>query len=77
MADAEKAAAKAAKDAEKAAAKAPFSALNIPDWVSEGSLRKYHRAVKLLKDTNAPVTEESVKDLYVKYGGLVVVPTAE
>lgn len=73
----EKAAAKAAKAEEKAAAKAPFNSANVPAWVSggltgDGSSRKYHRAVKQLKDLNLPVTEESVRELYEKFGGKVM-----
>lgn len=73
--DAEKAAAKAAKDAEKAAAKATFNPSVIPAWVSEGSVRKYHRAVELIRKENRPMTEEAVKELYTRWGGLVL--TAE
>lgn len=51
-------------------------------WVSEGSVRKFHRAVAELTKANAtrkalnqeiiPLTEQAIKDLYVKWGGLVV-----
>lgn len=46
-------------------------------WISEGSIRKYHRALKELTSTNQPVTEEAVKALYVKWGGLVAEVKAE
>ena len=42
----------------------------LPKWVS--SDRKYDRAVLELKKSNLPVTDEAVKALYVKYGGLVI-----
>lgn len=45
---------------------------SYPAWVSEGSARKYLRAVKVCKDTGVPATEETVRALYVKYGGLVL-----
>lgn len=51
-------------------------------WVSEGSIRKFHRAVAELTKANAtrkalnqdliPLTEQAIKDLYVKWGGLIV-----
>lgn len=51
-------------------------------WVSEGSVRKYHRAIALLtkenaqrKLTNQPeveITEAAVKALYERWGGLVI-----
>lgn len=44
----------------------------MPSWISEGSVRKYHRAVAELTKNKQPVTEEAVKELYVKWGGLVV-----
>ena len=54
----------------------------MPSWVSEGSVRKYHRAVALLTKENADrvkagqpvvkVTEEAIKELYLKWGGYVV-----
>lgn len=43
-----------------------------PAWVSEGSIAKYHRAVKQLRNENKPVTDEAVKELYVGWGGLVL-----
>lgn len=42
------------------------------DWVSSGSVRKYNRAVELLTKEKKEVTEEAVKELYIKYGGLVM-----
>lgn len=52
------------------------------DWVSMGSITKFNRAVKVLKDQNnalkaqskpeVEITEEAIKALYLKYGGLVV-----
>ena len=54
----------------------------MPNWVSEGSVRKYNRAAAFLAKENAirkagnlpenEVTEEALKALYVKWGGLVV-----
>lgn len=41
-------------------------------WVSAGSIRKYHRAVAELTKDKKEVTEEAVKALYVKSGGLVL-----
>lgn len=41
-------------------------------WISEGSIAKYNRAVKVLKTEGKEVTEEAVKALYISYGGLVV-----
>lgn len=49
-----------------------FNPTAIPAWVSEGSMRKYDRAVKQLRDAKEPVTEEAVKALYVKWNGLVL-----
>lgn len=53
----------------------------IPVWVSEGSVRKYHRAVEQLRKENAqrkaskqPLiddSEEAAKELYIRMGGLV------
>ncbi len=54
----------------------------MPAWVSEGSVRKYHRALAQLAKDNAerlrtnqpvvPVTEEAIKELYLKWGGLIL-----
>lgn len=44
----------------------------MPSYVSEGSVAKYNRAVKQLKDEKKDVTEDAVKALYVKFGGLVL-----
>lgn len=53
----------------------------MPEWVSEGSVRKYNRAVAQLSKptivnnvvTPAPeYTEDDVKALYIKFGGLVL-----
>lgn len=54
----------------------------MPNWVSDGSVRKYHRALAQLSKDNVirkaamqpevPVTEEMIKELYTKWGGLVV-----
>lgn len=51
-------------------------------WVSDGSVRKYDRAVaQLIKDNNlkkqlnqplVPITEEAIKALYVKWEGLLI-----
>lgn len=51
-------------------------------WISEGSQRKYHRAVAQLTKENAtrktlnqplvPITEATIKELYIKWGGLLV-----
>lgn len=48
-----------------------------PNWVSEGSVRKYDRAVELLRKEKLakPETDnspEAIKALYIKYGGLVI-----
>lgn len=44
---------------------------SIPKWVSEGSVRKYYRAVEQLRKESKPVTDEAVKELYTKWGGLI------
>lgn len=49
----------------------------IPAWVSggatnDGSARKWYRAVETLRKAGTPITEEAVKELYIKYGGLVL-----
>lgn len=54
-----------------------------PAWVSSGSVRKFVRAVAQLTKENADrraqgkpeveITEAAVKELYVKWGGLVLV----
>lgn len=41
-------------------------------WVSNGSVRKYDRAVAQLIREKKDVTEEAVKALYVGWGGLVL-----
>lgn len=41
-------------------------------WVSEGSVRKYHRALALLKKEGKEVSEAAVKELYTKWGGLLL-----
>lgn len=41
-------------------------------WVSEGSIRKLERAKKYLLENKLPVTEQAVKELYVKWEGLIV-----
>lgn len=41
-------------------------------WVSSGSVHKYNRAVAQLVKDKKEVTEEAVKELYVKMAGLVV-----
>lgn len=46
-------------------------------WVSggssnDGSVRKYHRAIAQLTKENKEVTEAAIKELYVKWGGLVI-----
>lgn len=46
--------------------------MQIPSWVSEGSIRKYNRAIAELVKEKKDVTEEAVKALYVKWGGLVL-----
>lgn len=46
--------------------------MDKPAWVSEGSIRKYHRAIAELTKEKKEVTAEAVKELYVKWGGLVV-----
>lgn len=46
-------------------------------WISEGSIRKYHRALEKLRKENKEATEAAVKELYVKMGGLVLEETPE
>lgn len=41
-------------------------------WISEGSIRKYHRAVAQLTKEKLPLTEDALKALYVLWGGLVL-----
>ncbi len=55
---------------------------NMYSWVSDGSVRKYHRAVAQLTKENAdrtklnqplvPITDEAIKALYIKWGGLLI-----
>jgi hypothetical protein len=42
----------------------------MPNWVS--NTIKYQRALDALRKTGQAVTEEAVKTLYIKYGGLVL-----
>jgi hypothetical protein len=54
-----------------------FNPNTPPAWVSgagsnDGSVRKFHRAVKALRDDKLDITEDAVLELYVKYGGLVL-----
>lgn len=44
----------------------------IPSWVSDGSIRKYYRAVTTLAKLGKEPTDEAVKELYIKDAGLVV-----
>lgn len=54
--------------------------MDKPAWVSEGSIRKYDRALAQLNKENAgrvatnqpivPITDAAVKALYLKWGGL-------
>lgn len=54
----------------------------MPNWISEGSVRKYHRALAQLAKENSirragnlpevAITEDAIKALYVKWGGLVI-----
>lgn len=51
----------------------------IPPWVSGynergqgGSVRKYLRAVQVLKKAGSEINEDAIKELYIKYGGLIV-----
>ncbi len=46
--------------------------MTVYPWVSEGSIRKLDRAITALKKANLEVTEQAVKDLYIKYGGLLM-----
>lgn len=46
--------------------------MDIPSWVSEGSIRKYHRAVAQLKTEKKEITDAAIKELYTKWGGLVI-----
>jgi hypothetical protein len=52
------------------------------NWVSggltnDGSVRKYHRAVETLRKEGKEMTEEAVKALYIKFGGLVIEDSEE
>lgn len=59
-----------------------IAAQGVPEWVSEGSIRKYHRAIAELNRENTnrkaagqavvEISEEAIKALYVKWGGLVL-----
>lgn len=59
-----------------------FDTTSVPKWVSEGSVRKWYRAVAALQKANAErkarkesevaITEQALFDLYVKDAGLVV-----
>lgn len=42
------------------------------NWISEGSVRKYNRAIEELRRNKKEVTEEAIKELYTRYGGLVL-----
>lgn len=42
------------------------------DWVSTGSITKFNRSVLELKKANLEATEEAIKELYLKKGGLVL-----
>lgn len=63
-------------------AKKEFNPAITPDWVSPGSILKYHNAVKQLREANtsrkirgeeeAPLNEEAVKEIYVLWKGHVV-----
>ena len=54
----------------------------VPEWVSEGSVRKYHRAVAHFSSENAKrkangeavveTTDDMLKEHYTKNGGLVL-----
>lgn len=46
--------------------------MGIPSWVSEGSIRKYYRAVEQLRKEGKEATEDAIKALYVKWNGLVL-----
>ena len=47
----------------------------LPSWVSNE--KKYDRAVLELKRAGQVVTDETIKALYVKYGGLVLTKEVE
>lgn len=42
------------------------------NWVSEGSLHKFHRAVEALRKAGKEINEENIRELYVKYGGRII-----
>ena len=42
------------------------------DWVSTGSITKFNKAILELKNAKAEITEEAIKALYLKKGGLVI-----
>lgn len=44
----------------------------IEDAIWAANPRKVERAISELTKTNRPVTEEAVKELYLKFGGLVI-----
>lgn len=46
--------------------------MEVYSWVSDGSVRKFHRAVAQLLKEKKEVTEEAVKELYTAWGGLVM-----
>lgn len=68
-------------------AKKEFNPAITPDWVSPGSILKYHNAIKRLREDNnvrkmrgeqeQPLTEDAVKELYVTWKGHVVETTPE
>lgn len=48
-----------------------------PAWVSggvtnDGSTRKFYRAVEQLRKEGKDITEAAVKELYIKFGGLLI-----
>ena len=47
----------------------------LPRWVANE--KKYDRASLELKRAGKPVTDEAVKELYIKYGGLVLTEEVE
>lgn len=42
------------------------------DWVSVGSISKFNKAILDLKKEGKEITEESIKALYLKKGGLII-----
>lgn len=42
------------------------------DWVSIGSITKFNKVILELKKENVPLEEETIKERFLKKGGLVI-----